>query len=362
MWWSKRARLLISKQHPPSEEVKPCHNFLRSSQKVTQRRAFTIHWELSQTTGEAALVSLTAEIAVQLSGEPNIWLDKIFKGGKKSHKKGSHYSLGALPDYWGGSAGLSYHGCGARHTLSHATSSQRSHQRRTIPLFQTHTYYNFLPWHFSRMSAIAKNMLFCLHLRWYISSTRSCFLWIQVFMSEINPQAWDQSLPSIPKDPVCRPNDNNNNIGWDHLSSGDHCPGFFKLHNLLPFQTVTSLVNDQANVIPKQLSLNFASITVHREFLKYKWSFARGREKCCWQIRLSQRWGRSKVPIAKTANKKILLLLEFVTNFKPLYWSDYFIIFFHPDIREIYILLLPYFPFCRILPMKTILGDWSWLS
>ena len=94
--------------------------FFRSSKKVTQRRAFTLR-------------------------EPNIWLDEIFKGGKKSHKKGSHYSLGALPDYWGGSAGLSYHGCGARHTLSHATSSQRSHQRRTIPLFQTHTYYNVLP-------------------------------------------------------------------------------------------------------------------------------------------------------------------------------------------------------------------------
>ena len=134
--------------------------FFRSSEKVTQRRAFTIHWELSQTTGEAALVSPTSEIAVQLSGEPNIWLDIIFKGGKKSHKKGSHYSLGALPDYWGGSAGLSYHGCGARHTLSHATSSQRSHQRRTIPLFQTHTYHNFLPLigrHFSRMSAKAIN-------------------------------------------------------------------------------------------------------------------------------------------------------------------------------------------------------------
>ena len=119
--------------------------FFSSSQKVTQRRAFTIHWELSQTTGEAALVSPTSEIAGQLSREPNIWLNVIFKGGKKSNKKGSHYSLGALPDYWGGSAGLSYHGCGARHTLSHATSSQRSHQRRTIPLFQTHTYYNVLP-------------------------------------------------------------------------------------------------------------------------------------------------------------------------------------------------------------------------
>ena len=109
--------------------------FFRSSKKVTQRRAFTLR-------------------------EPNIWLDEIFKGGKKSHKKGSHYSLGALPDYWGGSAGLSYHGCGARHTLSHATSSQRSHQRRTIPLFQTHTYHNFLPLigrHFSRMNAKAIN-------------------------------------------------------------------------------------------------------------------------------------------------------------------------------------------------------------
>ena len=119
----------------------------------------------------------------------------------------------------------------------------------------------------------------------------------------------------LQKDPVCRPNDNNNNIGWDHLSSGDHCPGFFKLHELLPFQTATSLVNDQANVIPKQLSLNFARECV----LQCTGSFARGREKCCWQIRLSQRWGRSKVPIAKTTNKTILLLLEFVTNSQPLF-------------------------------------------
>ena len=68
--------------------------------------------------------------------------------------------------------------------------------------------------------------------------------------------------------------------------------------------------------------------TVHREFLKYKWSFARGREKCCWQIGLSQRWGRSKVPIAKTTNKTILLLSYWSLSFKlqSLYWSSYFFI------------------------------------
>ena len=69
-------------------------------------------------------------------------------------------------------------------------------------------------------------------------------------------------------------------------------------------------------------------ITVHREFLKYKWSFARGREKCCWQIGLSQRWGRSKVPIAKTTNKTILLLSywSLSLNIQSLYWSSYFFI------------------------------------
>ena len=209
-------------------------------------------------------------------------------------------------------------------------------------------------------------MLLCLYLGWYIYHPQGlAFCGSRFLCLNLIHRPKTSRYHPFQKDPVCNPNDNNdNNIGWDHLSSGDHCPGFFKLHGLLPFQTVTSLVNDQANVIPKQLSLNFARECVLQ--CTGNFSSTNGRllegEKCCWQIRLSQRWGRSKVPIAKTANKKILLLLEFVTNFKPLYWSDYFIIFFHPDIREIYILLLPYFPFCRILPMKTILGDWSWLS
>ena len=56
-------------------------------------------------------------------------LPKSHKKSQKElpQKKSSHCSMGALPDYWGwsgsGSAGLSGEAA-ARHTLSHATSSQ----------------------------------------------------------------------------------------------------------------------------------------------------------------------------------------------------------------------------------------------
>ena len=103
-------------------------------------------------------------------------------------------------------------------------------------------------------------MLLCLYLGWYIYHPQGlAFCGSRFLCLNLIHRPKTSRYHPFQKDPVCNPNDNNdNNIGWDHLSSGDHCPGFFKRHELLPFQTVTSLVNDQANVIPKQLSLNFA--------------------------------------------------------------------------------------------------------
>ena len=81
---------------------KPKLSFMDKSKKNSHRRRASILWKHS------------------------VW-KQCCQSHIRNHKKSSHCSMGALPDYWGwsgsGSAGLSSEAA-ARHTLSHATSSQ----------------------------------------------------------------------------------------------------------------------------------------------------------------------------------------------------------------------------------------------